>query len=327
MILKTLVMISSIFLWIAAPGVHAADARYPVKPIRFIVPYPPGGGTDTVARLVSGPLGERLGQQVVIDNRGGANGIIGTEIAANAAADGYTMLFVVQAGMAVNPTLYEKLPYDPQRDFSPVVLLDTLALLLVVHPSSSVKTVGDLIQAAKAKPGELNFSSSGHGGSSHLAGELLKTMANVEMVHVPFKGGGPANLAVMSGQVQLTIGPMVALLPQVSAGKLRAVAVSTGKRVASLPDVPTIGETLRGYESTVWQGVVVRRGTPQAAIRTLNEGINETLRLPDIQSRLIHGGMQPAGGTPEEFAALIKAETVKYARLLKQIGLAGSEKR
>jgi len=305
----------------------AETARYPIRPIRFIVPFPPGGGTDTVARIISGPLGKRLGQQIVIDNRGGANAIIGSELAANAPPDGYTMLFVIQANMAVNPTLYDKLPYDPQRDFAPVILLDTLAQLLVVNPSLPVKTVGDLIQMAKAKPGQLNFSSSGHGSSSHLAGELLNTMARVDMVHVPFKGGGPANLAVITGQVQLTIGIMVALMPHVSAGKVRAVAVATPKRVQSLPDVPTIAETLPGYDSLVWHGVMVPTRTPRPIVRALNAALNDVLHQPEIQARLTQSGVQPAGGSPEEFAALIKSETAKYAKLLRQVGLAGSEKR
>lgn len=321
-------LVLAVFFSIEASHLPAAEAgSYPARPVRFIVPYPPGGGTDTVARLLNVALSERLGQQVVIDNRGGANAIIGTELAANAAPDGYTMLFVLQASMAVNPTLYDKLPYDPQRSFSPVILLDTLAQLLVVHPSLAVKSVADLIELAKAKPRQLNFSSSGHGSSSHLAGEMINTMAKVQMVHVPFKGGGPANLAVITGEVQFTIGTMVALMPHVTAGRLRAIAVSSDKRVASLPDVPTIGETLPGYESSLWHGVVVPRGTPQGAIRTLNAAFNEVLRMPDIQARLIKSGVQPAGGTPEEFTALIKSETAKYAQLLKQVGLAGSEKR
>jgi tripartite-type tricarboxylate transporter receptor subunit TctC len=298
--------------------------NYPNRPIRFVVPYPPGGGTDTVARLLNPHVIELLGEQVVIDNRGGANGIIGTDITAKATPDGYTMLFCLQATMVVNPVLYKKLPYNPAQDFTPVIHLDTLALMLAVNPSVPASTVNDLIKLARDKPNQLNFSSSGHGSAAHLAGELIKTMAKIQMVHVPFKGGGPAVSAVVAGQVQLSVGTMISEVPHVKAGRLKAIAVTTRDRIASLPDVPTIAESLPGYEAGVWHGVVVPKGTPAAAVQRQNQAFNSVLKLPEVQMRLRASGVEPAGGTSAQFAALIKADAVKHARLLQDVGMAGS---
>jgi len=302
----------------------AAAQDYPSRPIRFIIPYPPGGGTDTVARLLNPALIERLGEQVVIDNRGGANAIVGTEIAAKATPDGYTMLFCLPANMVINPIMYANLPYDPSRDLTPVIHIDNLAFMLTVNPSLPVKTVADLINLAKAKPGELNFGSSGLGSSPQMAAELLKSLAKLNMVHVPFRGGGPALTALMAGDVQFWFGTIISQLPHVKSGRLRAVAVTTPNRVASLPELPTVGETLPGYESVIWHGVVVPKGTPAAIVRQLNAAFNSVLKLPKIAERLRNSGVEPVGGTPEDFAALIKSETTKHAKLLKEIGIAGS---
>jgi tripartite-type tricarboxylate transporter receptor subunit TctC len=298
--------------------------NYPSRPIRFVIPYPPGGGTDTVARLLNPAAIEQLGVQIVIDNRGGANAIIGTDIGAKASPDGYTMLFCLQASMVVNPILYKKIPYNPKRDFTPVIHLDTVALMIAVHPSVPATTVNELIKLAKEKPGQINFSSSGHGSAAHLAVELMNSMAKVKMVHVPFKGGGPAVRAVIAGQVHLSMGTMISELPHVKAGRLKAIAVSTRNRITSLPDVPTIGETLSGYEAGVWHGIVVPKGTPAAVVRRLNQAFNNVLKMPEIQSKLRNNGVEPVGGTPEQFASLIKADEIKHVNLLREVGLVGS---
>jgi len=311
---------------LAIVGPQASAQNYPNRPVRFIVPYPPGGGTDSVARLLTPKLVEFLGEQVVIDNRGGANAIIGSDLAAKAAPDGYTMLFCLQANLAVNPVVYENLPYNPARDFAEVIHLDYVTMLLTVTPSLPVKTIDDLIALAKKKPGELNFSSSGHGSAAHLAGEMIKAAAKIDMVHVPFKGGGPAVTAVVAGQVQFSVGPMISEIGHVKAGRLRAVAVAGTKRTPALPDVPTIGETLAGFDASVWHGVVVPKGVPAAIIRKLNAGFNAALNDSQVRERMRDSGVEPAGGTPEAFAALIRSTRTTYEKLLKQVGMAGSSK-
>ena len=303
---------------LASPA--ALAQKFPDKPIRFIVPFPPGGGTDIVARMLNQRLSERLGQQVIIDNRGGANAIIGTDLAAKAPADGYTMLLCLQANMAVNPSLYRNLPYDPMRDFSPVIQLNHIALLLAAHPSVQAGNVKALIQLARNKPGQI-FASSGTGGSSHLAMQLLTSMAMVEMVHVPYKGGGPAVTDLVGGQVNLYAGTLISLVPFVKGGRIKALGVTTPKRLNSFPDIPTIGESLPGYESTAWQGIVVPNGTSQAIIQRLNREINDILKTPEVRDRLATDGADAAGGTPEAFGRFIESETAKYAKLIKETGV------
>ena len=311
---------------IALASVASAQS-YPTRPIRLIVPYPPGGGTDTVARLIAQPLTERLGQQVVVDNRGGASGIIGTDMGARAAPDGYTLVFCLPASVSVNPAYYQNLPYDPARDFAPVIQLNTIALLLVTTPSLPASNVNELIALARAKPGQFNFASSGNGSAAHLAMELFNMMAGVKMVHVPYKGGGPALTDIISGQMHMMSGPLIAALPHVKSGRIRAMAVTTERRVKGLPEVPTIAESLPGYESSIWHGVVVPRGVPVAVVNRLNREIGEILKIPEVQSRLDSQGAEPVGGTPGKFAALIKSDTAKYAKLLRDVGLAGSARR
>ncbi len=305
---------------------QAADA-YPNRPIRFIVPFPPGGGTDTVARLIAQPLGDLLKQQIVVDNRGGANAIIGTELGANAPADGYTMVFCLPASVSVNQTLYRNLPYDPARDFTPVIQLNTIALMLVTANALPVKSVAELIVYAKARPGQLNFASSGNGSAGHLAIELFNTTTGIRMVHVPYKGGGPALTDTISGQVHMMAGPMISAMPHVNAGRIRALAALTPKRVKGAPDVEAVGETIPGFDASIWHGVLVPRGTPAAIVRRLNHELNTVLRTPEMAERMAARGAEVVGGKPEQFAALIKSDTVKYAKLLKTVGMAGSVSR
>ncbi|MBY0268950.1 MAG: tripartite tricarboxylate transporter substrate binding protein [Burkholderiales bacterium] len=304
--------------------VQPQPQNYPARPIRFIVPFPPGGGTDTVARLIAQPLAERLKQQVVIDNRSGANAIIGTDLGAKAPADGYTLLFCLPASVSINPTLYQSLPYDPARDFSPVIQLNTIALLLVTANVLPVKNVAELIAYAKARPGQLNFASSGNGSSAHLGMELFNASTGIRMVHVPYKGGGPAMADTISGQTQMMAGPMIAAMPQVRGGRVRALAVMTPKRVKGFPDIEAMGETLPGFDASLWHGVLVPRRTPAAIVHILNRELNEVLRRPEVTDRMATQGAEAAGGTPAQFAALIRSDAVKYAKLLKDAGLARS---
>ena len=299
----------------------ALSASYPARPIRLIVPYPPGGGMDIVGRMLAQKLSENMRQQFVVDNRGGANAIIGTDLAAKAAPDGYTMLLALPASLAVNPFFYRNVPYDPVRDFAPVIQLNVIALLLASHPSLPAKNVAELLQLAKAKPGQLAYSSSGTGGSSHLAIELLKSMAKVDLVHIPYKGAGLALNDVVGGQVPIYAGTVLGGLPFVKAGRLRALGVTTRKRLASLPEVPAIGESVPGYESTTWQGVVMPKGTPAAIIDRLNAEIGKILRQPEVSDKLTAEGAEVVGGSPAEFGAFIKAEMAKYSKLIKERGI------
>jgi tripartite-type tricarboxylate transporter receptor subunit TctC len=305
---------------VLSPASAIAQA-YPTKAIRFIVPFPPGGGTDTVARAVAQRLAESLGQQVVIDNRGGANAIIGTDLGAKAVPDGYTLTFTLPAAVAVNPSLYPKLPYDPLRDFAPVTQLNTIALLLIANPGVPAKSVKELIALAKAKPGHVTFASSGNGSASHFAMELFKLMAGVDMVHIPYKGGGPALTDIVGGQVQLMSGPVIAALPMVKAGRVKALAVTSEKRIPGLPDVPAIAETVPGYESGIWHGVLAPAGTPRPIIKRLHFEIVKILGVPEVKERFAREGAEPVGNTPEQFGAFIKSEMVKYAKLIKAAGI------
>jgi tripartite-type tricarboxylate transporter receptor subunit TctC len=302
-------------------GESAFAQTYPVRPIRMIVAYPPGGGTDIVGRMMGQRLGENLGQTVVVDNRGGATGNIGTEIAAHATADGYTLLMGNVAPNAINVSLFKKLPFDPVKDFAPVSLVAVTPNILVVQPSSPVKTVKDLIALAKSKPGTLNFPSAGVGSSSHLAGEMLKSMAGIDMVHVPYKGGGPALVALLSGQVQLMFATLPAAMPHVKSGKLRPVAVTTSHRSQALPELPTIAESgVAGYEAATWYGLLAPAGTPKAIVDRLHAEIVKILAT-DTRQRLAAQGFEPAGTTPAEFAGYIKSEIVKWGKVIKAAGI------
>ncbi len=292
---------------------------WPTKPVRFIVPFTPGGGNDTIARLIGQKLSGSLGQQVIIDNRAGAGGTIGAEAAARAAPDGYTMFLAGVATHGINPNLRKKLPYDPVKDFEPVSLIAQAPLLVVVHPSLPARNTRDLIALAKAKPGQLTYASNGAGGSSHMAVELFNMMTNTRMLHVPYKGLSPALTDLISGQVQVMFSSAVAMLPQVKSGRLRVIAMTGGKRSPALPDVPTVAESgVPGYETGSWYGVVMPAGTPKPIVARLGKEIAAIAKSPEINERLVEDAAIPAGSTPEEFGAFIRKELARWAKVVQQ---------
>ena len=306
---------------VATAATFASAQTYPSKPIRLVVPFPPGGTTDILARDVGQVLTQTLGQSVVIDNRPGAAGNIGSDIVAKSAPDGYTLLMCTVSSHAINPGLYAKLPYDHIKDFAPVILVARVPNVLEVNPAVPVNTVNDLIKLAKEKPGQINFASSGSGTSIHLSGELFKTMAGVDMVHIPYKGSAPAVTDLVAGQVQVMFDNLPSSLPQINAGKLRAIAVTSAQRSPALPNIPTIAESgLPGFEATSWFGIVARAGTPPEIIAKLNAEIDRWLQSPAGKDLLLTQGALPAGGTPEEFATYIRAETEKWAKVIKASG-------
>ena len=308
---------------LAAFGAATAIAAesYPAKPIRLVLPYPPGGGSDTIVRPLVQRLSGELGQQVVVDNRGGAGGAIGMEAVARAVPDGYTIVLALTAQLAVNVSLYKKLPYDPVRDYAPITLLATGPYLLVVHPSLPVTSVKELVALARARPGELTFASSGNGSGGHLAAELLKSMTGIKMLHVPYKGGGPALVDVLAGQVQVLFATYASSRGHLRAGRLRALAVSTAKRPAAIPDMPTIAEAgVRGYDSGVWYGMLAPAGTPRDIVAKLNREIVRVLNQPDFHKLLVDQAIDPIGGTPEQLGDFIRSEIVKWAKVVKDSG-------
>jgi len=297
-----------------------AAQSYPSKPVRLILPYPPGGGTDLVARPLAQRLAERLGQQVIVDNRGGANGAIGMEVAARAPADGHTLVLALTAQLAINPAFYRKLSYDPVRDYTPVSLIGTSPYLLSVHPSLPVKTVRDLIVLAQNRPGQLAFASSGTGGIPHLAGEMLKSMAGVDMLHVPYKGGGPGLADLIAGHVQLNFAVIPVVLPHVRGGRLRALAVTSEKRSSVIPDVAAVAEALRGYEASTWFAVLAPGGTPDVIVNRLASEIVSALAMPDLRQQL-PPGFEPVGSTPAQLGDYIRSEITKWAKVVKASGI------
>ena len=308
-------------LAISTPHAAAAVDAYPARPIRFVVAFPPGGGTDIIARSIAQKLSRSLAQQVVVDNRPGAGGNIGTDIVAKSAPDGYTMLMGSAGPLAINASLFASMPFDPVRDLAPVTLAASTPNVLVVHPLLKAATVKELIALARARPGGINFASSGHGTPAHLAGELFNSMAGVKMVHVPYKGAAPALADLLGGQVQLMFSTMPPALPHVKDGKLRALAVTSLKRSRATPDLPTVDEAaLPGFEANTWHGVVVPAGTPAIIITRLNREIVAILHLHDIVERLSGQGAEALGSTPEEFAAYIRLETVKWAKVVRESG-------
>jgi tripartite-type tricarboxylate transporter receptor subunit TctC len=305
-----------------AAGFASAQQTYPAKTVRMIVGYPPGGGTDIVGRIVAQKLAESLGQQVVVDNRGGATGNIGTEIAARSPPDGYTILMGNVAPNAINVSLFQKLPFDPVADFAPVSLVASTPNILVVHPSLPVKTVKDLVALAKAKPGVLNYPSAGVGSSSHLAGELLAILTGIKIAHIPYKGGGPAMIDTISGQMQMMFATMPAAMPHVKSERVRPVAVTSAKRSQTMPQLPTIAETgVKGYEASTWYGVLVPARTPRAVVDRLHGEIVKILAAQEMRERLGSQGFEPVGNTPEEFAAYIKSEIAKWGRVIRTAGI------
>ena len=303
-------------LSITAGAASAAEA-YPSKPVRIIIGFPPGGATDLVSRLMAPKYSAIFKQQFIVDNRPGANGTIGTDLAAKAAADGYTIHLATIGSLVLSPATM-KVPYDPLKDFAPISQAVALQNIFIVHPTLPVKTLKELIALARAKPGALNFASSGTASQGHLAGELFKVMAKVDMVHVPYKGGGPALTDLVAGHVEIFVAVISTAVPQVKAGKARALAVTGGKRAAALPEVPTVAETgLKGYEATAWYGYVAPAATPRAIVERLHKETVAVLNLPDVGETLLNSGIEPAPSSPEQFAAYIKAETAKWTKVIR----------
>jgi tripartite-type tricarboxylate transporter receptor subunit TctC len=315
-VLRTVV---AVLLAAAAAAAHAQ--QWPTKPVRFVVPFPAGGSTDVVGRLIADHLRQGLGQSFVIDNRAGAGGTVGSDAVAKAAPDGYTMLICTSSTHAIAAGLYgSKLPYDQVRDFAPVTLIGSATILLVVHPSVAAKTVPELIALAKAKPGTLNFASSGNGGVSHLTGEYFKSLAGIEMQHVPYKGDTPMIIDLVGGRVSLAFGTAVAFLPHVQKGALNALAVTNAKPSPVMPNLPPVAATLPGFEALQWFGILMPAGTPPEIVARLNAEVVKILKLPEVRERLQAMGIEIAGNTPEQFAAFMRAETTKWGRIVKDSG-------
>lgn len=308
---------AGVALLCAVVAVPVAAQPYPSKPIRMIVPSAPGSGPDLMARAVGQKLSDALGHRVVVEARPGAGGIIGSEFVAKSPPDGYTLIMGNAGSHSVNPSLYRKLPYDPQKDFAPVSLVSSAPNILIVHPSLPVKSVKELIAIAKARPGDLSFGSGGNGSTAHLSGELFRTMANIKMVHVPFKGAPSAVLGVMTGEVSLAILNLPPALPHVKSGRLKALGVSTAKRSSAVPELPTIAEAgLPGYEATAWYGVLAPAGTPAEIVARLNTEIVKGLRTEDLRKRIAADGGEVIGSTPEEFAVVMKRDIAKWAKVV-----------
>jgi tripartite-type tricarboxylate transporter receptor subunit TctC len=312
-----------LLITVAAFVVSPAIAEtWPTRPIRFIVPFAPGGGGDVVGRIIGQRMSEQLGKPLIIDNRAGGGGTLGCELAAKAAPDGYTLLLGNVGPIAVGPALYPKLAYDPVRDFAPVTMIASFPNLLVANPGLPFKTVPELVAYAKSRPGTLNFASAGAGTSTHLAGELFKSVAGIDVVHVPYKGGAAAMTDIIAGQVAYYFGTMPSSMPLAKAGKLRALAVTSLTRSPAAPEVPTIAES--GYpkfETAAWYGLMFPTGTPREIVARTNAATMSVLALPDIRERLVHEGSEPMGSTPAQFSAYIKAEIAKWSGVVKAANL------
>jgi tripartite-type tricarboxylate transporter receptor subunit TctC len=300
-----------------------ARADYPERPVTIVVGFPPGGPSDVLARVIARKLGELLGQPFVVDNRPGAGGNVAGEVVAHAEPDGYTLLMGNNSILATNASLYTKIGFDPVKDFSPISLIGSQANILVVNPNVPAHTMGELIDLAKANPGKLNFASSGFGAAAHLAGELFKTMAQIDIVHVPYKGAGPALQDVISGQDQMMFATAASVVGMIKSGQVRALAVTTLKRTAILPDIPTVDELgLKGFEATTWHGLVAPDGTPKDVIATLHRAVVAALNDPEVRHLLNELGVDIVGDSPEEFSAYIQTEIPKWAEVIKASGAA-----
>ena len=324
MIHRPYIPIASLALMIGASAALPAAAQkdYPSKPVRLIVPYPPGGPTDIIGRLTSEVLAKQLDQSIVVDNRGGAATVIGAEMAARAPADGYTLLVSSETTFAVNPAIRSKLAYDPVRDFAPVSMLTTQPYVLAVTQSLPATSVSELVAHAKSNPGKLSFGSAGQGGANHLAGEMFKHAAKIDILHVPYKGNGPAIIDLIGGQIQLMLGSISSLYPHAAAKKLRLLAIASPKRSPAAPDLPTFAESgMPGFQVSGWNCVVAPRGTSMDLIKRLNAAVNNGFRQPDVLDRLRKQSIELAAGTPDQLGQHMKAEIARYGKLIKAIGL------
>lgn len=298
----------------------AMAQAYPTKPIRLVVGFAAGGPNDTQARLIGAKLTQSMGQQVIVDNRPGASGIIATAFVAKSAPDGHTLM-LISAGHAITPAFHNNLAYHPIEDFAPITQVSSSPFVLVVHPSLPAQSVSGLIKLAKARPGQLNYGSAGNGSSLQIATELFNSMAGIRMVHVPYKGGAPATTDLIAGQVQVMINNVVSSLPAARAGKLRALAVTSAKRSPAAPELPTVSETVPGYEVDAWYGVIAPRQTPAAVVSKLNTEAVNAINQPDVRQRFVNLGLEPVGGTPDAFGNLLRTELGKWGKVIKEAGI------
>ena len=316
---RPVILLATIALAISSAGASAQN--FPTRPIRFLVGFAPGGSTDIVARLIAQKMSETVGQQVVVDNRTGAGGIIAAEILAKAPPDGHTIFACTTGNFAIQPFLYKSLPFNPDRDLVPVTQTGSLPYIIVVHPSLPVRNIKEFIAFAKARPGQLNFASSGVGSASHLSPEMFKSMAGIDLIHVPYKGTGQALGDLLAGQVVMMFDQPVSTLPHVKAGKLKVLAITSSRRFPTLPEIPTVAESgIPGFEAISWAGVCTSPGTPKEIINRLQSEIAKVLKLPDVRDRLLRDGIEPVGNTPEQFQAHIEREKVKWGKVVRDSG-------
>jgi tripartite-type tricarboxylate transporter receptor subunit TctC len=306
---------------VVAPQAYAAEQAYPTRPVRLVVALAAAGPTDTVMRLVAAKVSEQLGQQIVVDNRPAAGGAMAGEIVANAPADGYTLFSGANGTIAIAPNLFAKLPFSVSRDLTPVALVGNSPLAVMVHPSVPTQSTKDLLALAKAKPGAINYGSSGQGGTGHLATELLCLMAGVKMTHVPYKGAGPSLIGLVGGEIELMISGVSTGLPYIKQKQVRALAVTSVKRLQQVPDIPTVAETVPGYEAGSWYAILARAGTPRGIIDKLNREVAIAIRSADVNSKLIAGGVDPEPLTPEQLGAKIRDETARWGKVVKAAGI------
>ncbi|MFZ9195944.1 MAG: tripartite tricarboxylate transporter substrate binding protein [Burkholderiales bacterium] len=301
---------------IAGASGDAMAQSFPTRPVRMIVPYPAGGGTDIISRTVAQKLGEKWGQQVIVDNRAGANGIIGTDLAAKSKPDGYTLVVVI-ATQAINPALYPKIPYNSETDFAPVSLMAQYPFILTTHPSVPAKSVREFIALAKKRPGELSYASSGNGSGPHLGFELFKSIASINVVHIPYKGAGPANTELISGQVQAFFNNILAGRPHIQSGRLRVIAATSAKRSQAMPEIPTFAESgVPGFDVTGWYALLAPAGTPASIVNKVQSDTTALLRIPEVAARLSSEGAEPVGSSPEVLARFLQTETQKWAKVV-----------